>query len=135
MRHKRVNEAYSLMNDILSSKPVIQPIPSLYSAASPISPRAAAKEKEREKRKKKADRQVSSKPSKHKARMKVPASPNFYYPAPKKTRGLTGRAGLTSEAKVPVVVTITDSDPSKPSKKVQFSNTRGTCMYFRNQSK
>lgn len=117
MRHRRINEAYSLMNDILSSKPVVHPIPSLYSAARPISPRAAAKEqtlKEKETRKKK--KQATSKPSQLKARAEYPAV-HFNYPAPKKSK---------KEAKVPVVGTITDSDPSKSSKKVQFSNTRGT---------
>lgn len=130
MRHRRINDAYSLMNDILSSKPVIQPIPSLYSAARPISPRAVAKEralKEKEKKMKKRNQQLS-KLSKSRARVPVPlpASPEFKYSLPKKTRE---RSELRSEAKAAVSVTVTDSDASKQAKKVQFSNTQGMCVH------
>lgn len=122
MRHRRINDAYSLMNDILSSKPVIQPIPSLYSAARPISPRVAAKEralKEKERRMKKKNQKLS-KPFKR-VPLPVPANPtvDFKYSLPME------RSGLRTEAKVAVSVMVTDSDASKPSKKVQFSNTQG----------
>ena len=124
MRHRRVNEAYSLMTDILASKPVVQPTPSIYSAARPISPKAAAKEqaeKEKEKRRKR-ERQLTYAPR------VAPVSAdtvNFKYSlSKKKYKG--GRSGFGSEAKSPGSKhAVSASDAMKSAKKVQFSSTQG----------
>jgi hypothetical protein len=115
MRHRRINDAYSLMDDILSSKPMIHPIPPTYSAARPISPRAAAKERALKEKEKK--------------RMKKHRQPPFFMPSPAnssvdfKSRGFAGKSGSLKD----VGITVTDSDSSRPAKRVQFSG-KGMCL-------
>lgn len=111
MKHRRINEAYSLMTDILASKPVIQPTPSIYSAARPISPRAAAKERAGEKRRKKREReQIYTQGAR--LPVPVPATVDFKYGLPEK-RYKDGKDSAHA------------SDTVKSAKKVQFSSTQG----------
>ena len=113
MRRKRVKEAYSLMGDILSSKPVIQPIPSHYSSTRPLSPRAAAKERalrEKEKRSRKTQK----------------TGGHYSSPYLSSTRSLnlpSSHGGGSSRSVNPAtaVTSATDTESSKPAKKVQFS--------------
>ena len=121
MRRKRVTEAYSLMGDILSSKPVIQPIPSRYSSTRPLSPRAAAKEKEKKNRR----TQKTGAGGQH-------SSP---YLSSSRSLNLSSSHGGGSRSVNPAiaVTSAANTESLKPAKKVQFS-PYAMSMWYKNDS-
>ena len=126
MRRKRVTEAYSLMGDILSSKPVIQPIPSRYSSTRPLSPRAAAQERAlREKEKKNRRTQKTGAGGQHSSPyLSSSRSLNLSSPHGGGSRSVNPAIAVTSAA---------NTESLKPAKKVQFS-PYAMSMWYKNDS-
>lgn len=136
IRNKRIVEAYSLMNDILSSKPVTQPTPNQYPSSRPLSPRQAVKEHTAAGVKRAGNRGASTA---QRPKASVPSTPAFPYARRVGTRERTrkegdpnarrdggGRLMNTKSVEVeprqlPIFSSSLDLNLHNPPKKVQFS--------------